>query len=826
MKRRWTAVVLAFLLMALPIAVMLPGTAFAAASASNGKIINVVYDDSKSMYNNNETRWCQAKYAMEVFCAMLGEKDTMNIYSLSHSDVLTVRGSDPQRVEKVHAMNSRYGGTPIEPLRRAGKDICSEDPSFERWFVVLTDGIFEGASVSDIQSNLDSYNAAGVRTVYLAIGSNSVGMENKPAAGGFSETAGSSTEILSKVTSIANQIFDHQVLGSRSVKTSGDKTVLDIDIPTDQIVVFAQGADAKAGDLSLNGRPVSPTSSFNVRHSGDVMPLNAERDSSGRYYDPAFHNAEIVVDTSLNGVVVTYDAGSAPFESGQFSLSVSGASTVEYYYRPGVTVNCELKLNGKEVKADDKLYAGNYEVAMTFMDPLTGKAVESDLLSEAEFTLSVDNNGTVQTLSEKRGTLTLTEGDVDISAVASLPGNVFLESDRSYRVLPEPVELRLDLDQKKAEYTPDRLGKNAKPIILKAVNNGTGQPISKEEWDQTAIRADEFGGVQWDIVKGTDPGTWELRPVSKDGTITSVVPGEYDLDISASYEINEKVGYGSAPLKMIIGEYGGNVLEVSISEPSGNYDLNNMSDPESMTVEIRYEDPVTGKLFPLTEEMWNSFNVTAESQEKIDWKIEKGKDVGTYQLTPGFYKGDPLRTASGPAEVTVTAEGTSEIYSFSGSGSRKAEFEKLTRCNIFRIILPRIVAIVITLWLLIGYLKKKRFRTRGLNPRCRFKGAESPKRKIDKDILSVILPYVPEKATVRCHNSSFQCNFPDLRIVATGRSSFKVLNKTFPLKTTKICGEYYPDMETVHARVFSSGSFDLISIDQRTKKNLGTFSFK
>ena len=146
--------------------------------------------------------------------------------------------------------------------------------------------------------------------------------------------------------------------------------------------------------------------------------------------------------------------------------------------------------------------------------------------------------------------------------------------------------------------------------------------------------------------------------------------------------------------------------------------------------------------------------------------------------------------------------------------------------NLVKALAPRVLAAAAILWLIIGYIKKKRLHTRGLDPRCRFKGTTSPKQKISKDFLSVVLPYVPERATVRCHKSAFQCNFPDLRIQATGRRSFKIINRTMPLATTKICGEVYSDMDTLKKRNFALGSFDITSIDQRTRKTLGTFSFR
>ena len=47
------------------------------------RILNVVYDDSGSMHNNGSHSWYQAKYSMEIFSAMMQEKDHMNIYYMS-----------------------------------------------------------------------------------------------------------------------------------------------------------------------------------------------------------------------------------------------------------------------------------------------------------------------------------------------------------------------------------------------------------------------------------------------------------------------------------------------------------------------------------------------------------------------------------------------------------------------------------------------------------------------------------------------------------------------------------------------------------------------
>ena len=791
---------------------VMPVFANAEEQPSAGKIINVVYDDSRSMFLDNETRWCQAKYAMEVFCAMMDENDIMNIYAMNRSDILTIDGGDPLRVEKVHAMTSTYAGTPFSAVTKAGNDLINADETRERWLVILTDGSFDDTSKSTVQNTLDGYNDAGIKTVYLAIGTDAVALAGNSDNGSYAEVAMNTQDILSKVTSIANQIFEHQVLGYRFIGASDKQTLLNIDIPTNQIIVFAQGEGASVGQLSLNGKTINPTRSQSVKHSGDVMPLNDE---------------EIAVDTSLYGVVVVYDSGGEPFESGQFAIEVSNVTNVEYYYRPGVTVKGDLLYEGSAVQLSDELYAGNYEVAMSFIDPFTGNVIESELLSSAEFTLTLVNNGQEQVVSDKTGSFALTEGEVDISVVAELPGNVFLSDNNQYVVLPEPIDLNLIIDEYSNVYTPDKLGENAVPIHIAVENAETGESLGTEEWDNTEILVEETGGISWLIKKGEQVGTWELRPASKDGTLTGVDPGDYKLAITAAYQIGNQYAFGAETLTLTLEPYTGNVLQVQIEDPSGAYDLNDMDSPSGLQVAIQYENPQTGEFTPLTEEMWDALSVRAKSDRHVSWSIEKGTEVGTWILTPGYYHGDILATANGQVEVVIEAEGDVDAYHFAGSASQQTEFVKLSWENIAKILGPRIIIGLAIIWLIVGYIKKNRLRTRGLNPRCRFKDSTSPKQKISKSFFSVVLPYVPEKATVRCHKSAFQCNFPDLIIQATGRRSFKILNKSIPLKTTKICGEFYEDMETLRNRKFSFGSFDIASVNPKIRnRTLGTFTFK
>lgn len=789
-----------------------------AAPDSGSKIIHVVYDDSGSMVKDDGgtfiERWSQAKYAMEVFSAMMSEDDIMNIYPMSKEGELglTVRGSDPDRVKAVHDMNGRYRNTPFVTVTSAASDLLKQDASYERWLVIITDGAFDdGATPTEtVQKALDSYNAEGIKTVYLAIGNSAQLMTGDESKGAYAVKA-SDGEVLSKVTEIANQIFTHQILGSKFIETSGDQTLLNIDIPTDQIIVFAQGDSVKVGDLSLNGTAIKATEVQNVKYS-DVIPENESY-------------AGAVIDTSLKGVVAVFETEGQPFEAGQFSVSVTGATTVEYYYRPGVTVQCALLYDGVEVQAGDELYAGDYEVALSFINPLTGEVMESELLADAEFTLKIQNNGETLVINSQTGTVPLKEGEVQIGATAGLPGHVYLTSRRNYQVLPEPIKLDLTFTPREPSYTPDRLGPNAEPVQLQITNAKTGEVLTAEEWEATEVVITDASGVIWTVEKGEETGTFYLKPESKDGTLAGVQSGKIQFAVTAAYQIGYQYAFGSANLSVDLKEYEGSELKIEIEGPSKAYDLNDMENPEKMTVSVLYENPLTGGYEPLTKEMWDSFSLTAFSDEKVNWCLEKGTETGTWLVNPEFYMGDVLMTDSGTVTLRIKAEGISGEYEYSGEASKSVEILELSRLNFLAILIPRLIVIAFLIWLIIGYIKKKRLRLRGLNPRCYFKNATSPKQKISKDILRVILPYIPERATVRCHKGAYQCNFPDLRIEATGPRSFRIINNTMPLGTTRLNGELYPDMETLKNARFAFGNFEITSIDRISKRRLGTFRF-
>ena len=387
--------------------------------------------------------------------------------------------------------------------------------------------------------------------------------------------------------------------------------------------------------------------------------------------------------------------------------------------------------------------------------------------------------------------------------------------------------LELEFVHTKESYSSDEFGQNAAPAVVKAVDASTGVCISEGEWKAAQVSVTDAGGVSWNVQQGSETGTWNLIPISADGTIKNVKTGTTEFNVEVSFDHERQYAFGSANFSVNIEAYEGNELKIVIEKPEASYDLNDMENPKAILVTVYVEDPQTGEFSLLTEELWNALELKADSKQRIALSVKRGETVSTWLIIPGFFSGDPLMTESGTIEISASGEVTSGEFRYYGSGKQTIEVAALSEINLIRILAPRVIIAAILLWLLVGYIKKKRLKTRGLNPRCQFKDSISPKRKISKDFLSVILPYVPERATVKCYKPAFGCNFPDLRIEATGKRSFKIINRSLPLKSTKICGEFYSDMEDLRKRQFSFGNFDITSTDShKNNRSLGTFVFK
>jgi hypothetical protein len=417
------------------------------------KAIHIVYDDSGSMIYDDEIkheyldRWAQNKYAMEIFAAMLEEKDTMSVYYMSHFDVITaqtmykgntnapagveVSGYDLSNgVKNIHDMVTWALNTPYDAVKKAYEDLKKTDAEV-KWLVVLSDGEFnqengfyvpKGKEV-DINKYFSDYvKESGVKIILLAMGDVADKLKiNEDRKNIFFVQARNNDEILGQITGICNLIFNR----SPYPFSTENMQELEFDLPT-EILILAQGPNVEVNGLN-NGKYV-PSNRINVRYSEEAAK-NFNKN------DPDFKKK---IPRDLTGVVATFQK----IPKGKYSLDIKGAKKVDVYIKPDVNLQVKMYKNGREIRVNNKnkkkyfddIYEGGHKFQYGIIND-KGKFFEPEILNEIKYEIEeVVNNG--QIIQIKSGdTVPLKQGDFSVHVKVRYLDNNFKEEIISGRVL-------------------------------------------------------------------------------------------------------------------------------------------------------------------------------------------------------------------------------------------------------------------------------------------------------------------------------------------------------------------------------------------------------
>lgn len=366
--------------------------------------IAVVFDNSGSMYNSSKS-WCRAKYAMEIFASMMNydNGDKLKIFPMWE---VTTDGSTPQsggsykaieinskkdidKISNLYTVNP--SNTPFAPITEAYNDLKASKAE-EKWLLVLTDGTFNEdkrgeAALIDVRGRLLNYASQDIKVQYLGFG----GADPLKAdeAKYFYSMQSADTDLKDDLVSICNTIFQRSVLPTD--KLNG--TELTLDISMKNLIVFAQGSDAKITSLQ--------------DESGKEIDITL--DSGQRTYSKikARGKSEAPIDDTLAGQVVTF----ASCEKGTYTLNYSGADKIQIFYEPDVDISITLANNDGDVVdiAKDKVVSGDYTLNYSIVDSVTGEDVMNTGLLGNDMTLKgvVVNSAGEEIAVENGGTVTL-----------------------------------------------------------------------------------------------------------------------------------------------------------------------------------------------------------------------------------------------------------------------------------------------------------------------------------------------------------------------------------------------------------------------------------
>lgn len=527
------------------------------------RVINLVYDDSGSMIRTDGVyvdTWCQAKYAMEVFAAMLGEKDTLNIYYMSDyisgttaSPKVTLTGSTDSNVttnnvNTIHELITDCSDTPFNSVKKAYADLKNVTAD-ERWLVVLTDGEFNGIENSTVENHFHDYVAeSGIKIMMLSMGPNAALINPDPNNNIFFEKADNTTEIPGKLTGICNRIFQSNALpvDKQNLSTS-------FNVPMTQLIIFAQGKNVSIGNITdKDGKEIAPNSNVKVSYSTVATT------------DKNYPQDKTIIADNLMGYVATFDSD---FEAGDYKFNVSGAEDIQIYYKPNVTIAAYLYDGDKEVTAEENLVSGTYRLEFGFVNGTNGeKVTDTSLLGNIVYQSEIINkthSGEEIAISAKSGdNITIKEGTLDIDVIAN-----FLEYNTVNTKLSYQIYSRNDLIftfEDKPTYTLDPTGftnPNDAMVLTVKINDGIEtKELTTEQWELLGIpeikTKDDLG--EFKIEKTDETGKYLVYPTLKDnepmktatGKIDVVVSGTFTQGLSAargelkdSFEINNGISF-------------------------------------------------------------------------------------------------------------------------------------------------------------------------------------------------------------------------------------------------------------------------------------------
>lgn len=530
--------------------------------------IAVVYDNSGSMYENS-TRWCQAKYAMEIFASMLSYEngDRLTIFPMWEVTTDTSRPLQGQGgsyepfevksksdIDKISNMFTvRPSFTPFEPVFDAEKYLLSSKAG-EKWLIVMTDGEFlcyarkKADENNDYQKDFERIASEGIKVQYFGFGdageSKSSTFSSKESIGFFVKNSNDNS-IREDLIDICNRIFQRSVLPG--VEKDGGKLRLDLSMK--KLIVFVQGKGAKINSLK-------------DENGNEVKKL---LDSGQRKYSTIGSNltntiTEIKWDESLAGQVVTFDS----CKKGAYTLDCSGAQSVQVFYEPDVDIQVALtNSEGQLVDTSGKaLTPGEYTVKSTLIDAVTGDDVTGNSLL----------GGVTMSVKVKKGTESdykEYENGAKIDFAADETMDMYIEGRylekytistkddprfswmRSAKVASDPINLGVSAEVMQSQnwYT---LKDHAQWQPIKVTLSVDGMPLNEQKFKDVNFEPVFSGSLQYSIKAAPEESAYYIYiATDKDGNYTEPSTGGYTMEAKATYtdeygtqsSASDKVGF-------------------------------------------------------------------------------------------------------------------------------------------------------------------------------------------------------------------------------------------------------------------------------------------
>lgn len=635
MKKRLLCLFLAALML-LPLCLQALPDAQAAQKQTKTRAIGIVFDNSGSMYGANNSSWCRATYAMEVFASMMNDGDQLQVYpmwpitlgsSASASQVqipLVIHG--PQNADTIRQIYTpQTGGTPFTTVTQAYNGLLSTNAD-EKYLIVLTDGAFDepDQTVSDALSQYSQ----DMNVMFLGIGKYvPIPTVTNPARQ-YYERASSSEQVLSKLTAMCNRIF-----GRDQLNVSG--STVEFDVSMSKIIVFVQGDNVS--DVKLSG--------------GSLVGQHAMR-----YSELGRGSGAFKLDTSLQGMIVTYE----DLDAGSYQLSYAGnANSISVYYEPHVDLQIRLLDEGGSV-ADPSgtLYAGNYTMTYELVDKY-GVPTDSPLLGNVNYDISYTLNGDSHHITDTKA------GGIDLwlEPGATLDGTFTVQYLSDYTITK---------DAKAVGWPTGGLRFEARPVgdVTSGISGGMDVYQLSQLEQQAVYQVAVYQNGE--LLTGSDLDSAKLQVTIEDGNaIPEIRQNEDGFTVTLRYNgdaVNTQCGaqtavfdisytnsHGQTGLagqtrKAYTIEDDSKALDVALQLPQNYYVISEISNADPIVISL------TSGGAPLTKEQFDETSVDIRL-DGVEYDLQPDPANSAYNL----YLKEGSGIEPGKYKLTCTASGTDAI---------------------------------------------------------------------------------------------------------------------------------------------------------------------
>lgn len=718
---------------------------------TKSRTIHIVYDDSGSMAYKGVTSWSQAKYAMEVFAAMMSENDTLNIYPMSSysykpdgakSDswgkTISISGTESadarvRKIEQMNGDNGLYRNTPIQTVTAAG-DALKKDSANEKWLIILTDGEFDrgtdgsGIGSSETQSTITGYaGASDINVAYVAIGSSALSLKGVNKEGFYPFNA-DTNNILSTVTQVAKTVFNYQ-----SIPVSGRGTYsFTADIPISKIIIFAQGTNAKVEQLMIDGKSIGDS----------PIAVGVQVDKNTKYY-PQNKNYGIQFANGLSGQIATYQSAkeNEPYANGTYSFKTN-VDNIEVYFEPGVDIQPILEnANGEEINLSENgvtsVEAGKKTIHIRVVNPLTGETInppDSSLLEGAKLTVSITDSKGVSNTYGDGDEVILPEGAIEVYAKASFRGDIEKSSDtKTLEVTPA----KLHIEFSEESYDVDLVTLKASEDIEFTISSSDGIAFTSEELESACFEVSDDSGIEWIIERTKIAGTYKIVPPTEVTGIAEI--NEDSLTVTGSIVSSgvEKKGSASTKLSGVADTDLELVLTLEMPpENVGDIDSGKhyMFDPTKRgvgenfpyikaKVEVKNPDGTTRLL---TEDEWNAgekgFDFSSQSlatnfiwkvvgivcQQGLDFEAVKDTELSNYRIYLSGMTSSGVRPNDSIVDTTLIIKLSNGVLE-KGTSEDTVSVRPLSMLSYIGRVLTIIGVILLAIVFVIMEIRKKKF---------------------------------------------------------------------------------------------------------------------